>query len=180
MARPREFDMETALHGAMQIFWRHGYKATNLPDLLTAMGLTRGSFYKAFDDKLATYLAALDQYDKEVIQQGSAALRGCAGPDPLTCLALLFDAPKDPKLGCFICNAMVEMAPFEPEVARRTRAMAETLRAAIQSVLDRTGVQGDTAQMADVVLHLYFGDQAMGRSGGARGDWRAALQRLLG
>ncbi len=67
MARPREFDIEEAVEGAMQIFWRQGYGATNLPDLLTAMGLTRGSFYKAFKDKRAVYLAALQRYDEQVI-----------------------------------------------------------------------------------------------------------------
>ena len=49
MARPRAFDEDVALDGAMHIFWRQGYGATNLPDLLNAMGLTRGSFYKAYN-----------------------------------------------------------------------------------------------------------------------------------
>ena len=68
MARPREFNADDALNGAMEIFWRQGYKATNLPDLLSAMGLTRGSFYKAFHDKRAVYLDVLDLYDESVVQ----------------------------------------------------------------------------------------------------------------
>ena len=67
MARPREFEMDEALEGAMQIFWRQGYGATNLPDLLKAMGLTRGSFYKAFGDKRSVYLEALKRYDENNI-----------------------------------------------------------------------------------------------------------------
>ena len=69
MGRPREFDPDTAIAGAMQIFWRQGYKATNLPDLLAAMGLTRGSFYKAYGDKQAVFLEALDHYDREVVSR---------------------------------------------------------------------------------------------------------------
>lgn len=179
VGRPREFDMDAALQGAMEIFWRQGYKATNLPDLLNAMGLTRGSFYKAFGDKMAVYMAALDRYEAEVIAKGGAALDACPSENAVDCLALLFDAPKDPRLGCFICNAMVEMAPTDVDVARKTRAMSDQLAGAIARVLARTGYAEEAASLADLVLHLYYGDQAMGRASGQRGDWRIALERLL-
>lgn len=179
VGRPREFDMDSAMQGAMEIFWRQGYKATNLPDLLTAMGLTRGSFYKAFGDKMAVYLAALDRYEAEVIAKGGAALDACTSDSAADCLALLFDAPKDPRLGCFICNAMVEMAPTDADVAAKTREMSDQLTGAIARVLRRTGYGDDAAPLADLVLHLYYGDQAMCRANGARGDWRGALERVL-
>ena len=79
MARPREFDPEKALKGATDIFWRQGYKATNLPDLLAAMGLTRGSFYKAFRDKESVYLQALDHYDRSVVTPTVNRLDMCYG-----------------------------------------------------------------------------------------------------
>ena len=72
MARPREFEYEDALRGAMDVFWTQGYRATNLPDLLKAMGLTRGSFYQAFGDKEAAYLNALDYYDSDIIKEVDA------------------------------------------------------------------------------------------------------------
>ena len=74
MARPREFDFDEAVEGAMQIFWRQGYHATNLPDLLKAMGLTRGSFYKAFGDKRRAYLEALSRYNQVNISAAVAFL----------------------------------------------------------------------------------------------------------
>ncbi len=182
MARPREFDPETALKGATDIFWRQGYKATNLPDLLRAMGLTRGSFYKAFRDKESAYLKALDFYDAHVLSGAVARLDACAGPDAWTCLAPLFDGPADARWGCFICNAMVERAPESPEVAARTNAMAARLRDAIAGVLHRceAGRAGeDREETADLILHLYFGHQAIGRAGAAEVDWATRLHHLL-
>ena len=64
MARPREFDSDTALDGAIDIFWRRGYEGTNLPDLLKAMSLTRGSFYAAYGDKHSVFVAALTRYEE--------------------------------------------------------------------------------------------------------------------
>jgi TetR/AcrR family transcriptional repressor of nem operon len=48
MARTREFDEDEVLEEAMHVFWRRGYRATSLHDLLGAMALSKSSFYGAF------------------------------------------------------------------------------------------------------------------------------------
>ena len=183
MARPREFDTGFAITGAMKIFWRQGFKATNLPELLDAMGLTRGSFYKAFDDKESVYLKALDQYDETVVTQTLAMLAGCGAPQASTCLYQIFAPSSAPERGCFICNAMVELAPDNPRVAAKANAMAERLKGGIVGVLEARGVGRSPEhrlELGDVVLHLYFGHQAMGKSDAAPKDWQTRLRRILG
>lgn len=187
MARPRSFDLDTALDGAMEIFWRQGYMATNLPDLLKAMGLTRGSFYKAFTDKESAYLAALDQYDKKVVDRTLEALADRKGSTSADCLSLLFSDSKDPGRGCFICNAMVELGPVQSEVSRRTNRMASKLRDGIAEVLHRyDGEMGERAavqpvqEKADLILHLYFGHQAMGKASTEGQGWSLQLTHILG
>src|SRR5258707_12650738 len=60
--RPREFDMDDALDKAIGVFREHGFHATSVPGLTEAMELASGSIYKAFRDKRAVFLAALDRY----------------------------------------------------------------------------------------------------------------------
>lgn len=189
MARPREFEMEAALDGAMQIFWRLGYAATNLPDLLTAMGLTRGSFYKAFGDKHSAYLAALDHYDQVHIGGAVALLEDRSVCDGTTRILKLFgnSAPKvkSSLRGCFVCNAMVELAPHDGVVAKKTCAMSCRLeRAFYMALCDVSALEGDVdaskKRKAAIITRLYFGGQAMSKTGEDDSNWKILLGELLG
>ena len=62
MARPIEFDTGAARDSAMLLFWRKGYLASSLPELLEEMGISRGSFYAAFRDKRSLFVECLDLF----------------------------------------------------------------------------------------------------------------------
>jgi TetR/AcrR family transcriptional repressor of nem operon len=47
MARPREFDEETALEAAMTCFWTQGFESTSVRNLADQMGITGTSLYNA-------------------------------------------------------------------------------------------------------------------------------------
>jgi len=187
MARPREFNMDTAVEGAMQIFWRLGYTATNLPDLLSAMGLSRGSFYKAFGDKHSAYVAALDHYDRNRIGAAVQLLADRSignGADRIVALFEQTLGSEEPPRGCFVCNAMVELAPHDEVVAARTSAMSGRLEAAIQEALQDTpaGAMDDAASLhrkAVIITRLYLGAQAMSKTGNSGADWKDLLSALL-
>jgi AcrR family transcriptional regulator len=62
MARPKEFDSDQALDKAMEPFWRQGYEATSIKDLVRHMGINRGSLYNTFGHKHRLFLACMDRY----------------------------------------------------------------------------------------------------------------------
>ncbi|SIO57896.1 transcriptional regulator, TetR family [Bradyrhizobium erythrophlei] len=62
MARPREFDYDDVVRKATHLFWRRGYQNTSIDDIETATGLTKGSLYKAFDNKRDLFKKCLDHY----------------------------------------------------------------------------------------------------------------------
>jgi len=64
MGRPREFDAETALDQAMEVFWRHGYEGATIAELTQAMGINPPSLYACFGNKEGLLKAALDRYTK--------------------------------------------------------------------------------------------------------------------
>src|SRR6266498_338901 len=60
--RPRSFNTEKALDGALRVFWRKGYEGASLSDLTRAMGINRPSLYAAFGNKEKLFRKALDLY----------------------------------------------------------------------------------------------------------------------
>jgi AcrR family transcriptional regulator len=62
MGRPREFDPDTALDRALQVFWRLGYEGASMAELTEAMGITKPSLYAVFGNKEELFRKALDRY----------------------------------------------------------------------------------------------------------------------
>jgi TetR/AcrR family transcriptional repressor of nem operon len=114
MARPREFDEDTALEAATQRFWNNGYEATSMRDLADHTGMTTPSLYNAFGDKRAIYRLVLDRYVRLTLEAGSAILGG--DDPPLRALERYFDALIEEALadrlrkGCFAVNTGLELA----------------------------------------------------------------------
>jgi TetR/AcrR family transcriptional repressor of nem operon len=121
--RPREFDMGDALDKAVQVFCERGFHATSIADLMDAMGLTTGSIYKAFKDKRAVFIAALDRQ----MAQRACALRealDAAGSGRAKVRAALevyasVSYGTQGRMGCLVVGTAVELATFDAEIAER-------------------------------------------------------------
>jgi AcrR family transcriptional regulator len=60
--RPRTYNPEKVIEEALQVFWRKGFSATSLDDLVDATGINRPSLYAGFGDKEKIYLTVLDHF----------------------------------------------------------------------------------------------------------------------
>ena len=78
MARPREFDTDAALDGAIAVFHEHGFEGSSAQMLVDAMGIGRQSLYAAFGDKWRLYCSAARRYGKGESAAHFDALRGGA------------------------------------------------------------------------------------------------------
>jgi TetR/AcrR family transcriptional repressor of nem operon len=123
MARPREFDEHAALDKALAVFWRHGYEASSLAELLAAMELSKSSFYETFGSKHALFLEALQQYQDERLGQLRATLAG--GNSARAAIEAFFQrivghaTEGGNTRGCMACNEAVELAPSDATVRRQ-------------------------------------------------------------
>lgn len=173
MARPREFDPEEAMDKAMGLFWDVGYEEASLTELLAAMEITKGSFYKAFQDKQSVYLASLDRYNSKVIS-GTVSYLGDIGQGTgreriLGLFAMVADAVKrdGDRLGCFLCNALIDKAAEGGEAESKLQAMVHRLENAFFQAVTDDGSAGEkeARETARGILSAYFGLRVLGRAG---------------
>ncbi|MBB5936567.1 TetR/AcrR family transcriptional regulator [Streptomyces zagrosensis] len=152
MGRTKEFDPDAALRAAMDLFWRKGYEATSMQDLVEHLGLGRGSIYGTFGGKRELYLKAMDRYGEDareaIVGRLSGAGSGLAAVRDMVryyAESALKDA--DHK-GCLMTNTAVEL-PADQGASRRVAASLETLETAIMGALVRARAEGELAQDKD-------------------------------
>jgi len=152
MARTKEFDPDVALDRAMHLFWRQGYEATSIQDLVEHMGIGRGSLYDTFGDKHALYLAALDRYCATV---GAGFLAPLDAPIPVrAALRLVFDgavatALAEGRHGCLLANGALELASRDTDTRCRVEASLRGAEDAIGRALARAQATGELAAGRD-------------------------------
>ena len=168
MARHKEFDRDDALHKAMEVFWSRGYGAASIQDLVKHMGINRQSLYDTFGDKHALYLQALDHYGEvegrkifELLEQPGAVKKT---------LRQLFESIvegslcKGQRRGCFMGNAMSELAGRCKETAARTCTNMAAVEGAFYRALVRGKKEGELKGVRDpraVARFLYSSLQGL-------------------
>ncbi|WP_432021172.1 TetR/AcrR family transcriptional regulator [Streptomyces sp. 1222.5] len=146
MARPRTFNEEAILDRAILLFWRKGYEATAMSDLVEELGLARSSIYAAFGDKHQLFVRALTRY---LDRQGAllATALDANGPalDQLREILgqlLIADAVCGPA-GCFSVNSIAELLPHDEEVARLAQRSLSLAEEAFTRQLERAARDGE-------------------------------------
>ncbi|MEH6559141.1 MAG: TetR/AcrR family transcriptional regulator [Oceanicoccus sp.] len=148
--RPRQFDEDVALTGAMCLFWEKGLSATSLDDLAIAMNMSRPSIYNAFGNKdaiyrksLARFCGQLDQGMRETLDTSTNVHVG---------LIAFFDQAievycgSNPQMGCLmICTAPSE-ALSNPEVGKDLKALISRLDDGLTRRLQQAKCDGELAE----------------------------------
>lgn len=170
MARPREFDPDKALEQAMDVFWQHGYEGASLPDLLSGMGLTRGSLYKAFKDKRSLFLLVLNRYEQIAVAQAVALLGDDSIPDGADRIDALFASITDAveagdKRGCLLCSAAAGPSSYDPDIAAAVKQALQQMHDGFSTALAASDIPPEEQPaLADLLVTQYVGLRIMARS----------------
>ena len=121
MPRVKLFDENEVLTKAMNLFWKQGYAATSVQDLVSYLGINRASLYDTFGDKEQLFRKSFELYRKTNIKGLKHFLGG--HEDIREGFTKLFDdaiqeaiTDKDRK-GCFVVNTTTELVPNDDSIA---------------------------------------------------------------
>jgi TetR/AcrR family transcriptional repressor of nem operon len=152
MAGVKQFDPGEALDRAMAAFWRRGYAATSIQDVIECTGVNRGSLYATFGGKRELFLAVLDRYAEKI---GSSLALALADPDPRRAIERMFEAiierNRDPKWprGCLNTNTSIECPGAGEQIVRKIAERLGNQESAIYAVLRRAQAEGSLRRDAD-------------------------------
>lgn len=187
--RPREFDIDEAVRRARDVFWDRGYHDASLPDLLGGMGLSRGSFYKAFGDKRGLFLRALDTYIDDALDTVGAILGSEGSPKAAIRRALLRNADQafgaEGLRGCFAVLTATELLPHDEAVSRRVSRLFHRLQDLYAAAIIRAQAAGeidpgrDAPTLARFLVCQIQGMRVLGKARADRGDMRAVAELAL-
>ena len=158
--RPRKFNEDEALNGAMLLFWEKGLSATSLDDLAQAMNMNRPSIYNAFGNKDEIYRKALDKFCGQLDLGLEETLETI--PTLREGLKAFFDRAigvycgTNPALGCLmICTAPSE-AFSHPKVGQDLQGLIQRLDNGFSQRLKKAQAEGELSDdvQADLTARL--------------------------
>jgi len=149
LARPREFEREEVVRKALEVFWRLGYQATSVQELVSATGINRGSLYDTFGDKHGLFLEVIEHYRTNVTARRLARLQGPGAVRRRIAVffkeMVEFSVGEGRLLGCLMTNSAIELAPHDRDTRIAVTANMGAMEAAFRRVLTRARKEGEIA-----------------------------------
>ena len=172
----------------MELFWRRGYAATSLDDLLGTMSLSKSSFYAEFKSKDALYRACLKEYQQMIVdhldqvRKRSSSIREFL--DAIFQEAIDDATSGDPK-GCLIVNSAVEFGQHKTQFTEDVWCALEAVQKAFESTIRlavRNGQFSTTSSpklLAKTITTFISGLRSMIKGGMPTKDAKAVAKNVL-
>jgi len=173
MARPREFDSDDALQASVNLFWEKGYHATSITDLTEAMGVLRGSLYKAFGDKHTLFIKSLKAYSENLLE---GMRKNLETSKPVEALNRTLDIVvgtahgKAARKGCMIANSALELVPEDPVTAVCVNKHYDAMESLLTRALEKARTDGklktemSPTEAAQAILVWIQGTHTIGKT----------------
>lgn len=189
MPRTKTFDEQQALDRAMETFWKKGYHATSMQDLVDTMGINRASLYDTFGGKKALFTKAFERYRsinttgmKRFLDQQESVKTGLR---QLFTRAIEESQSEKGQQGCFVVNVTTELVPSDPEVETLVTTNKEVVVGVFSEFLQKGVALGeidkgkDLEALANMIFALYAGIKVVGKIPGQQAALLGALDAAL-
>lgn len=154
MPRIKLFDENEVLTKAMNLFWKQGYSATSVQDLVSHLGINRASLYDTFGDKEKLFKKSFELYRKQSIDKICELFQN--EPNVKEGFSRLFNGAlnealldKDRK-GCFAVNNTTELVPNNESCLEILSSNRQNFENLFYEYLKRGQKKGQLAECKDL------------------------------
>ncbi|GJM04409.1 MAG: TetR family transcriptional regulator [marine bacterium B5-7] len=163
----------------MQQFWRAGYEATSLQDLLDVMNLSKSSLYQTYGSKHELFLRSIDCYQQVSVDE----LQQCLN-DSLTSKAfmkrllegVIAEVTSKKKKGCLLVNTVNELSHKDKMVSKAVLKGFDNIAAVIKQAITRGKKEGaitstvNTDVLVSYIVSNVSGLRTMVKSGANKNE----------
>lgn len=157
MPRPREFDYDDKLAAARNLFWKKGYNATSMSDLVDTMQINRSSLYLTYGNKHDLFLKSLSNYIQmknlqysEASNKGKDSLEAVANVINSVCESALLDN------NCLFTNSIFELALTDEKVNRLIKNQSLKAVELFEKLLKQAKEEGSLESQKDPLALAHF------------------------
>lgn len=163
IGRPRQFNADKAIAQATQQFWRGGYSATSLQNLLDCMSLSKSSLYQSFGNKETLFISCIDNYQITFNQELSALLKSStSGLKFIEQLleSVIQEVNSSERKGCLLVNTANELGAKDPIITAAIERGFNAVSVTIKKALEKAVSEGDlpkNVNLNDLSAYLVVG-----------------------
>ena len=189
MPRNKLFDQQEVLTKAMNLFWKQGYSATSIQDLVTHLGINRASIYDTFGDKEKLFLKAFENYRKAntegIIQFFDNQNNVKEGFRQLFEMAIEDSVNDQEKKGCFVVNTTTELIPGDEKILKIIAENRKTFEAIFLNYLKSGEVKcqfkkgKDLPAIATLLFTLYNGLKVVSKVNSNKKELSNSIYQVL-
>ena len=189
MPRVKTFDENEVLIKAMNLFWKQGYSATSVQDLVSHLGINRASLYDTFGDKEKLFLKAFENYRKAntegIIQFLESQDNVKEGFRQLFEMAIEDSVSDQEKKGCFVVNTTTELIPGDKKIFEIIQENRKTFEAIFLNYLKSGEVKGqfkkgkDLPAIATLLFTLYNGLKVVSKVNSNKKELSNSINQVL-
>ena len=163
MSKAERFNKDHSIQGAMNVFWKKGYKRTSLSDLTHVMGIGKGSFYNTFKSKRALFELCISAYRdyslynlKDKLYAEKDVKKGLRN---FLITTLVYAIDDDEKKGCLITNTCSEMAGSDAAINQTMNDHYAKMKTIITAYLKQgSDLQSHAIkEIADTIITFFIG-----------------------
>lgn len=159
--RPKHYEEKELVGNALKVFWSKGYTAASTQDLMQAMDIGQGSFYRTFPGgKRELYQKSLKLQLENTIRKFNEKLAQSEQPVQYIkdfFVAIANKSQEGINNGCFFGNTLVEMSNLDEETKTISTNLLIKMKNGLEKAISKAQASGSIENKASadsIALYL--------------------------
>lgn len=176
------FDRDDIIDKSIQLFWKNGFSASSMQQVVQTTGLKPGSIYHAFGSKEGLFREALEGYARRSINRIHATMANASSIGEGICSFLessITAAEQENYSSCFLVKTRLELAATDGELYQFASTKLDEIEGVFRTYLEQEYSSETSRRRATSIMLHNFGLRVYAYSNDSSERMRQGLREGL-